>query len=337
MLALQRARWIRSAALDDNPRVAPHLPRLVVSLIVGCGPQAEPSPDCDTSDAPLDGNLPSPYEADSVSDLACDRSSSLSSLPQRPLLTSPEPGSASYEGSRAVLELDLERVGEEAWRQFALFEWFDGDPWLVDRFDGWWCGVELDTLEGIDDCRVRAYSGIEIDYGFAPVVADLGTVMLHTPLWSAELSSDECGNGYCGVVEEEPAWNEAYGIAWSGGAMDRLLAPGRELAIDTPPSGSALRPTALKVAWSGCGDEPLLLVVRAAELDLARGDVLEVLCRVTDDGAFTIPAAAMQIVPHGWFGELTLERISAREHEVEGGVLFAEARSRVIHELARAP
>jgi hypothetical protein len=78
-----------------------------------------------------------------------------------------------------------------------------------------------------------------------------------------------------------------------------------------------------------------LLVVRAGEIDLSRGDVLEVLCRVTDDGAFTIPAAAMEVVRRGWFGELTLERISAREHDVDGGVLFAEVRSRIVYELSQ--
>lgn len=289
------------------------------------------------------GTVPPAYGATSVPELLCDRPSSLSPEPPQPLLVWPEPGAATYEGSRAVFDLDLDRQDDDTWRQLARLRWFEGDPWVVDRFDVWRCGVELDALRALDECRVRAYSGIEQGYGIAPERADVGAVTLLTGDSSEELIAGECDSTACKIGEAKPSWLQAYDLAWSGdggahdaGAIGAMLVLGSELALDEPSNGSELSTDSLRVTWPGCGDEPLWLVLRAAELDVTRGDVLEVACRVTDDGEFTIPSGAMRLVPRGWFGELVLERISSREHVVDGGVLFAEARTRVVHELLPA-
>jgi len=42
------------------------------------------------------------------------------------------------------------------------------------------------------------------------------------------------------------------------------------------------------------------------------------------------------VVPHGWFVQLSLERNAPDVHDIDGEVLFAEATIRAVHELARA-
>lgn len=310
-----------------------------ITAAASCGPRAGEAPDCDA--VPQDqvaGFVPPAYEPETIPDLDCDRPSMVAPQAPRPLPVWPGPDHASYEGSRATLELEFERRGGASWMRSARFSWYAPETWAVDRFDGWRCGVELDPLEGVDDCRVRVYSGIEFRYGIAPgSEPDLGPVTLTTPGWQEELPRSSAG--YYAELMSCPAWNTEYGVAWSGDGVtvdgdtvSPALHVGRELELEAPASGSELSPGELDVAWPGCGEQPLLLVLLAAQIDLTRGDVVEIVCHVEDDGAFTIPQDAMQHVSAGWFGELSLERTTQREHEIEER-LFVEARTVVVNEL----
>jgi len=120
---------------------------------------------------------------------------------------------------------------------------------------------------------------------------------------------------------------------FAGGAISSVVHLGRELAIDEPMPADTIGPSAMGVRWSGCGETPLLLVLRAAGIDLDRGDVVDVLCRVEDDGEFTIPAEATRLIDPAWRAELSLARTIQRTHAIEGSTLFAQARTVVAIEL----
>jgi hypothetical protein len=314
-------------------------------LLAGCGPQAEDPLDCEEEPlVAIAGSLPPAAEPDYVADIDCDRPSGLTATAPESLLSWPLPGRASEMDARAVLTLDLERHGESDWERSASFTWFPPEAWVVDHVDDWWCGVELDVLDGIDDCSVRAYSGIEYSYGTWPFQEpELGPVRLTTLDWTIEIPRRDSGYGtYHGDLGATWVWDSLYEIAWEGDgavvaseSIPNALYVGRELELTKPEAGTTLSSSPLEVAWDGCSDEPLYLVLRAAEIDLLRGDVLEVLCRVEDDGEFTIPAELMAHVQPGWFGELALQRVTQRQHPIDGGVLLVEERTRIVHELGR--
>lgn len=303
-------------------------------LAAACGPSTEPAADCDV--APLDGDssTPTPYEARSIPDIACDHASALVPGPLHPLPTWPLPGEANYEGSRISLELSLERTNAEDWQQSATFSIYSAESWNVDRFDGWRCGIELDPLDAIDDCRVRAYFGVELRYGIWPFLEpDLRPIEVDTPEWTETIPrvSDTYHHA---VFSSPPAWGEPYGISWApdgmgftGAAISRVVHLGRELAIEEPAPADAIGSSAIRVRWSGCSETPVLLTLTAAELDLDSGDVVEVLCRVEDDGEFTIPAIAVHLIDPTWRAELSLERAEQRAHAIDDGTLFAQART----------
>ena len=161
----------------------------------------------------------------------------------------------------------------------------------------------------------------------------LRPIELDTPQWTQPIPRVS-STYYHGILSSPPAWGEPYAIAWASDgssfpadAISPVVHLGRELAIDEPAPVDPIGPSAMQVRWSGCSETPLLLTLQAAEFDLGRGDVVEVLCRVEDDGEFTIPAEAMHLMDPTWRAELSLTRTIQRTHAIEGGILFAEAKT----------
>jgi hypothetical protein len=101
----------------------------------------------------------------------------------------------------------------------------------------------------------------------------------------------------------EPRFGGSYGVLVPSMGDGQVALEGLRLPEAlTLPALSPLRrepPGELTLTWTGSGADPLrILLTRRADA-VTRGLDYYVACEVTDDGTFTIPAAALQHVPLG--------------------------------------
>ncbi len=196
------------------------------------------------------------------------------------------------------------------------------------------CGVELDPLDGPDDCGVRYFGGFgwgSGDYdahsaGAATLVGpgfSEAMVMAEPPNESYFVSLDELGH--------TPAWNEAYGLDWTGdelpaGELPALVTLPQELLISAPTGGDWVFAAAeLEFAWTGTGDAPLVLRAIVTPDPQGGSEWFELTCTMVDDGAFVVPADMLALLPPGWSGSASLVRLRNATAEAAGRTILGGA------------
>lgn len=183
-------------------------------------------------------------------------------------------------------------------------------------------GEIIEPLEDVDDCGVFKTAGGRV----------MGKNSFHdatdVQLLDGEVSRPlvEVGNGignvhsyflYLNPESVEPRYGERYGVHVSGGSFgaafdsaDGLQLP-QELSITELMATSHVEQQDLALTWSGQGAQPLYLkMVVSSDLE-GSFYTTELRCLMKDDGAFTIPAAALQAMPTG-FAYATFERSEHR-------------------------
>lgn len=208
-------------------------------------------------------------------------------------------------GASKIFQLAVEEVAPEvAWtrrerapRFSALAEAYDPP------YDVVWTGVVLDPFEGLDDCGVFRLSNVGVTGGRGE-----GTLI---PSWSLvdgaerQAFSDRSDFGVLNLDARgvAPRFGGSYGVLVPSMGDGQVALEGLRLPEAlTLPALSPLRrepPGELTLTWTGSGADPLrILLTRRADA-VTRGLDYYVACEVTDDGTFTIPAAALQHVPLG--------------------------------------
>lgn len=208
-------------------------------------------------------------------------------------------------GASKIFRLAVEEVAPEvAWMRRERAPRFSAFAEAYDPpYDVVWIGVVLDPFEGLDDCGVFRLGAGDITGGRGE-----GT---RIPSWSlvdgAERHAydDPSDVGILNLDAQgvEPRFGGSYGVLVPSlgdaeVALEGLRLP-EGLAL---PSLSPLRlqpPGELALTWTGSGADPLrILLTRHADA-VTRGLDYHVACEVVDDGAFRIPAVALQHVPLG--------------------------------------
>jgi hypothetical protein len=208
-------------------------------------------------------------------------------------------------GASKIFQLAVEEVAPEvAWtgrerapRFSALAEAYDPP------YDVVWTGVVLGPFERRDDCGVFRLSNVGVTGGRGE-----GALI---PSWSLvdgaerQAFSDRSDFGVLNLDARgvEPRFGGSYGVLVPSMGDGQVALEGLRLPEAlTLPALSPLRrepPGELTLTWTGSGADPLrILLTRRADA-VTRGLDYYVACEVTDDGTFTIPAAALQHVPLG--------------------------------------
>jgi hypothetical protein len=165
-------------------------------------------------------------------------------------------------------------------------------------------GEVIEPLDGMDDCGVfrqvspGTHSKLEWRRASNATMRD-GSASVRLPEFvSGELFS------YGGAIGRAPRYGERYGIRVEGGqfgsAFDRdALALPLALSIPALEQSSRIDRDALALSWTGSGEAPLRLRVWVKpDPNDTLADV-EIICLLSDDGEFTIPADVLQAAPAG--------------------------------------
>ncbi len=213
--------------------------------------------------------------------------------------------SGEFDGIFQILALrDTDTPSWSLWGEAAFFHI---DHPRVDVI----CGVELDLLDGPDDCSLRYYGG----FGWGGDDYDAlsaGTATLHGLGFSEPMPMTEPPNErYTAALSDlghTPQWGEPYGITWTGdrlpaGDLPELVHLPDELEIVTPPNLDWLFIDAdFELAWTGAGNPPLTLRATFTPDLMGGTEWYELTCAMSDDGAFIIPGAIIALIPPGWTG-----------------------------------
>jgi hypothetical protein len=208
-------------------------------------------------------------------------------------------------------------------------------------------GTILDPLDGIDDCGVFQGGGAGVDSGITFYDAAEVSLLDGGTQWPLQLSvaSNEFFTSYVLELDPErapPRYGERYGVHVEGGrfgeAFDSADGLGLPEAIEVRELSTAehLPQNDLLLSWTGRGEEPLYLhlIVRREWGGVFDSSELE--CLMRDDGAFTIPAAALQAMPAG-FASVTVERRERRLVESGAHSLVLEGAMYSSYSLALGP
>lgn len=190
----------------------------------------------------------------------------------------------------------------------------------VDR--EWREGAWIDPLDGEDDCGllVTGPSGLA-------TLGDLrwldpGAVELLAPAGRAPLDRAEGGVALNWQTWPETAeYGGSYGLDVAGAAggpdwdgFDAIALPDlvtlpEALSLTAPAGlgpGVALARADTDLAWTGSSDAPVEIGLQTRGEDGA--DTYALRCRVTDDGAFTLPGSLVSLFPADAVGNLTIAR-----------------------------
>lgn len=206
-------------------------------------------------------------------------------------------------------------------------------------------GEEVDPLEGLDDCGVFASSGTgaagNVDFYDAAEVRllDAGAAR------PFELAGASNGDFYSYVLDlesVEPRFGESYGVHVSGGSFGAAFDSPAGLHLPAALSIPELEATShfeqadLELTWTGSGDQPLYIHMLVNPTLTGFFSNYEMICTVKDDGAFTIPAAALAAMPAG-FASVTFDRDDRRIIESGEHSLLLYGSVQVTHQLALGP
>jgi hypothetical protein len=207
-------------------------------------------------------------------------------------------------GASKIFRLAVEEVAPEvAWmrrerppRFSALAEAYDPP------YDVVWIGVVLDPFEGVDDCGVFRLGSGDIRGGRGEGTRIPSWSLVDGPERHAYDDPTDVGVLNLDAQGVEPRFGGSYGVLVPSTGDGQVTLEGLRLpeALTVPASPSPLQPPGeLALTWTGSGADPLrILLTRHADA-VTRGLDYYVACEVADDGAFTIPAAALELVPLG--------------------------------------
>lgn len=165
----------------------------------------------------------------------------------------------------------------------------------------------IDPLEGIDDCGVSRLGSS----GALPSLEllDVDTALLRDGDTERPLEEFDGGFGFysygvdLGAAGVTPRHGGTYGFAASGGGFGASIQLGgivlpEALAIPELERQSRVEPGPLDLTWTGRGSAPLRVSMYIATTP-TEFTSYTIDCRLTDDGAFSIPREVLEAVPEG--------------------------------------
>jgi hypothetical protein len=183
-------------------------------------------------------------------------------------------------------------------------------------------GTILDPLDGVDDCSVFQGGGAGVGSGITFYDAAEVSLLDGGTRWPLELSvaSNEFFTSYVLELDPErapPRYGERYGVHVEGGRFGEVFDSADGLGLPEAlevwelSTAEHLPQSGLSLSWTGRGEEPLYLHMIVGREWGGVFESSELECLMRDDGAFTIPAAVLQVMPAG-FASVTVERRERR-------------------------
>jgi len=191
----------------------------------------------------------------------------------------------------------------------------EGEPMVVD---------EVDPQDGLDDCGLT-YTDTSTGSGMEYEAREVGAAFVEIPGQEFQLPS--VGNGFYTLYLTDAGFDAAYGQVYSfraepgdfpGFQYESGIEFPEALAISEPAvAHGVIPPGDVTFRWTGGGDELWLRLVG----DDGAGQAIDVLCRVEDDGEFTVPADLAAALPQG--AMVVATRLNTDWLEVEPDVYLA--------------
>lgn len=179
---------------------------------------------------------------------------------------------------------------------------------------GFMTGDVLDPFEGVEDCGVNVFDvdGVGGSDDVMFLGADEVRVEVAGAMRTLEHGADPFYHWFSIDPQDDPAPGTRLAFEVRGGLVGDADLPGPvvppALSFSAPDFDAPIGRDDLSLQWTGTADAPLDLKLVISEIPVGARQWTEIHCRMTDDGAFTIPAAVLAAVPVDGFAWIYVQR-----------------------------